>query len=86
MKVKVKSAAVTEEVNRKTGDIYRQQWAFADIDGVEHPFKVSLNKAQPFAPGDYFLSSRGFATNEYDKLVMKFVELDPVPAAAAAVK
>lgn len=73
MKVKIKQAKLIE------GERYRMQWAFLEMGEIELPFKVSLGDDNaPYAVGDYRLSGRGFATNDYHKLQLKFVALEKV--------
>jgi hypothetical protein len=74
---------VLEEVNRSSGEVYRQQWAFFEAGGVERPFKVGLGKSGPaFKVGEYELSPESFVVSMYDKLQLRYPELVAVSVSA----
>jgi hypothetical protein len=87
MRVAVKDERVVEEVNRQSGDIYRQQWCFFTVDGIEKPFKVGLGmNGKPYKVGEYELSPESFMVDQYDKLRLRFPDLVPVASAVGVRK
>ena len=82
----VKSAAVDEETNGKTGQIMRSQTAGLDLgNGFELPFKVGLGQRPAYKPGLYAIDPKCYGLNEYGGLVLKkYVDLVPVGAAVKA--
>jgi hypothetical protein len=82
----VKTAAVEEEVNQKTGAIIRSQYVDLDLgNGHALPFRVGLGKSPAYKPGEYDIDPKSFALNEYGNLTMKryydLVEVGARPAA-----
>lgn len=81
MRIVIKSDRVVEEVNRSSGEVYRQQWAYFETGGVEKPFKVGLGKTGPaFKAGEYELAAESFVVSQYDKLQLRYPELVAVAA------
>lgn len=83
--VVIKSAAVDEETNMKSGEIMRSQMAGLDLgNGYELPFKVGLGKRPAYKPGAYAIDPKCYGQNEYGGLILKkYVDLVPVGAAPA---
>lgn len=78
----IENENVIEEVNNKTGEIYRKQWAFFEQDGQKIPFQFGLGKSAPLKKGEYQLAPRCFATDRYHKLQLNFVALEAVVKSA----
>ncbi len=76
----IDSEGVIEEINSKTGEVYRKQWAYFVQDGVKFPFQIGLGKNAPHPKGTYQLSMRGFGTNRYHRLELNFVAFEPMIA------
>ena len=74
----IENENVIEETNNQTGDIYRKQWAFFVQDGMRIPFTFNLGKNPPLKKGNYQLSGKSFGTDRYNKLLLNFVELEPI--------
>ena len=79
MRILIKSEQVVEDTNSKTGDVYRQQWGYLDVDGIQKPFKIGLGRtAKPHPIGEYELAAKSFQIDLYDKLKLGYVTLLPV--------
>jgi len=89
MRIVIKSAEVAAKnvISRKTGKPYtfREQTAFL-TDGEEvRRFYITLNDGQnPYAPGEYQLSSESFRVTPYGALEIGRLLLVPVPQRKAA--
>lgn len=85
-RIVLKSAAVDEEVNRKSGNVMRSQTFGLDLgNGYELPFKVGLGKKPAYAPGEYMIDPRSFCLDAYGNLALKkYVDVLPVKPHTAA--
>ena len=83
----IKSAAVHEETNQKTGSIIRSQTAGLDLgNGFQLPFRVGLGKRQAYQAGEYDIDPKSFSLNQYGDLQLgKYVDLVSLSAKPAAV-
>jgi len=86
MKLGIKNELVVEEVNSQSGDIYRKQWGFYLQDGMEIPFLFGLGTRAPIKKGTYKLGARGFGTDNYHKLILRFPDFEELEAETANVK
>lgn len=84
--IEVKSAAVDEEINSKTGAILRGQYVGLDLgNGHQLPFRVGLGSKPAMQPGFYDIDPKSFGLNEYGGLTLKrYVDLVPITPHKAA--
>lgn len=86
----VKTAAVDETVNQKTGKIIRSQTVGLELgNGFALPFRVGLGQRPAYPPGEYDIDPKCFGLNQYGDLQLnRYVDLVPIgvhkPAAKAA--
>lgn len=82
---RVKSAAVEEEYNQKTGTIIRSQMVGLDLgNDFELPFRVGLGKRPAYPAGEYDIDPKSFALGQYGDLTLKrYVDLIPLVAKSA---
>lgn len=82
---RVKSPAVDEEHNQKTGTIMRSQMAGLDLgNGYELPFRVGLGQRPAYPVGEYDIDPKSFALGQYGDLTLKrYVDLVPLGVRAA---
>lgn len=87
-RIVLKSNAVDEEVNQKSGQVMRSQTFGLDMmNGHFLPFKIGLGRKPAYEAGEYMLDPRSFALDEYGNLKLKkYVDVLPIKAHAAAVK
>lgn len=81
----VKSAAVEETLNNKSGKIMRSQTAGLDLgNGFSLPFRVGLGSRPAYQPGEYDIDPKSFALNGYGDLQLgRYVDLVPLGAKPA---
>ena len=74
---KVKSSAVEEQTNQKTGSIMRSQMVALDLgNGYETAFRVGLGNKPPYPPGEYDIDPRSFGLSPYGNLQLnRYVDL-----------
>lgn len=86
MRIVLKSAAVDEELNQKTGKVMRSQTFGLDLgNGYELPFKIGLGSKPAYAPGEYDLDPKSFALDGYGNLTLKkYVDVVAVKPHTAA--
>lgn len=71
-RIVLKSAAVDEEVNQKSGQVMRSQTFGLDLgNGYELPFKIGLGRKPAYAPGEYAIDPKSFALDGYGNLTLK---------------
>lgn len=82
---RVKSAAVDEEHNQKTGTIMRSQMVGLDLgNGFELPFRVGLGQRPAYPAGEYDIDPKSFALGNFGDLTLKrYVDLVPLSAKPA---
>lgn len=85
-RIVLKSAAVDEEVNQKSGNVMRSQTFGLDLgNGYELPFKVGLGKKPAYQPGEYMIDPKSFALDGYGNLALKkYVDVLPLKPHMAA--
>lgn len=81
----VKSAAVDEERNQKSGTIMRSQMVGLDLgNGYQLPFRVGLGQRPAYPPGEYDIDPKSFGQGNFGDLILKrYVDLVPVGAKSA---
>lgn len=83
--IRVKSKAVNEELNNKSGKIMRSQTVGLDLgNGFELPFRVGLGNKPAMSEGEYDIDPASFGLDQYGGLVLKkYVDLVPLGAKPA---
>lgn len=81
----IKSAAVEEQLNQKSGKIMRSQTAGLELgNGFSLPFRVGLGQRPAYPPGEYDIDPKSFALNQYGDLTLgRYVDLVPLGATKA---
>ena len=88
MRIVLKSAAVEEEINQKTGSVIRSQTFGLDLgNGYELPFRVGLGRKPAFQPGEFTIDPKSFQLDQYGGLQLKkYVDVLPLKPHTAAGK
>ena len=77
---RVKSSAVEEQTNQKTGSIMRSQMVALIIgNGYETAFRIGLGNNPPYPPGEYDIKPQSFSLSPYGNLQLnRYIDLVPL--------